>query len=336
MRAAALVCDERQRFRIADVLLPEPGPDQIAVRNLVSGVSIGTEFALIRGRLSWGPYPLCTGYMAVGVVTFAGAAVTGLRPGDLVYHRGQERLALGDGGPLSAVSGGHASHAVLRPDAAYGAAPVPSGVSPEAASLFVPPAVGLFGVDMAGPRMGETVVVHGVGLVGLGVVAACAHRGCVVVAVDVAPGHLEIARRLGADHVVDARGADVAAEVRAVAPRGADVVFECTGRPECVDAAVALCRPDGAFVWQGNYGSAPVPFAFLPAHGRRLRMYFPCDDGLQPCRRAVLANMARGALRWEETITHRVQCAGAPALFERIRAGAEPEAVGVVIRWHSA
>jgi hypothetical protein len=39
MRGAALVCDERQRFRIAEVVLPEPGPDQIAVRNLASLVA---------------------------------------------------------------------------------------------------------------------------------------------------------------------------------------------------------------------------------------------------------------------------------------------------------
>lgn len=115
---------------------------------------------------------------------------------------------------------------------------------------------------------------------------------------------------------------------------GADVVFECTGRPDCVNATVPLCRPDGAFVWQGNYGTAPVPFAFLPAHGRRLRMHFPCDDGLAPCRRAVVANMARGALRWEETITHRVDHADAPGLVDRVNRGTEPDAIGLVIRWH--
>ena len=335
MRAEALVCDEAQRFSMEAVDLPEPGPDQIAVRNLCSGVSIGTEFALIRNKLSWGPYPLCTGYMATGVVERVGASVSGFRVGDLVYHRGNGPMALAGGGALSSVSGGHCSHAVLRPHSNYGAAVLPAGVSPEVGSLYVPPAVGLFGVDMAGPRMGQTVVVYGVGLVGLGVVAACAHRGCVVIAVDVAPSHLDVARRLGADHVVDARSPDVAAEVRRIAPPGADVVFECTGRPDCVNTAVPLCRPDGAFVWQGNYGSAPVPFQFLPAHGRRLRMHFPCDDGLAPCRRAVVANMARGALRWEETITNVVDAAEGPGLFDRVNRGAEPDALGIVLRWHA-
>ena len=53
------------------------------------------------------------------------------------------------------------------------------GAGMNVASLFVMPAVGLYGVDMANPRMGDTVVVYGVGMIGLGVVAACAQRGCV-------------------------------------------------------------------------------------------------------------------------------------------------------------
>jgi hypothetical protein len=86
-------------------------------------------------------------------------------------------------------------------------------------------------------------------------------------------------------------------------------------------------------VWQGNYGAAPLSMHFLPAHGRRLQMYFPCDDGLQPCRRAVVKNMAMGALRWGSVITHRVAAAEAPALFQRINEGADPEIVGAVINW---
>lgn len=193
MRATALVCDERQRFSLRDIVLPEPAADQIAVRNLYSGVSIGTEFALVRGRISWGPYPLCTGYMAAGIVEAVGADVHGFRVGDPVYHRGNRRMAFPDGGALSAVSGGHCSHAVLAPGGTHGAAPLPPGLPFDVASLYVPPAVGLYGVDMANPRTGETVLVHGVGAVGLGVVAACAHRGCLVIAADIVPRHLEIA-----------------------------------------------------------------------------------------------------------------------------------------------
>lgn len=333
MHATALICDERQQFSLQPVVLPDPSADQIAIRTHFSGVSIGTEFALIRGKLSWGPYPLCTGYMGTGIIEAAGANVAGLQVGDAVYFRHNAKMALLEGQSVSCVSGAHCSHVVLHPGGTHGAARLPDGVGLDVASLYVPPAVGLYGVDMANPRMGERVVVHGTGLVGLGVVAACAHRGCSVVAVDIVPRHLEIARALGAEYTIDAARQDIIAEVRRIAPKGADVVFECTGLPACINTTVELCRTDGTFVWQGNYGAAPLAFNFLPAHGRRLRMFFPCDDGLAPCRHAVIANMARGALQWEHTITHRIDYTEAPALFERINTGAERDVVGAVVRW---
>lgn len=333
MQAQALVCDAEQRFTLAEVTLPDPGPDHVLVRTRVSGVSIGTEFALIRNKLSWGPFPLCTGYMGVGVVEQMGQNVTGFAVGDRVYYRdNREGMALSDGQAVSPVTGVHCSHALINPATTHGLAHVPPGVDDEAASMFVMPAVGLFGVDMANPRMGEVVVVFGVGLVGLGVVAACRHRGCEVVAVDLSAQRLAVAQKMGADYLIDGSTQDVAAEVARIAPGGADVVFEATGIPAGIDLAIPLCRPFGKFVLQGNYGAAPISYHFLPPHGKRLTMFYPCDDGLAPCRRAVLKNMASGALPWQHVITHRVSAAGAPALYDAINRGAE-EVLGAVIRW---
>jgi threonine dehydrogenase-like Zn-dependent dehydrogenase len=169
-------------------------------------------------------------------------------------------------------------------------------------------------------------------LIGLGVVAFCAQRGCQVIAVDLNAGRLAVAQAMGADHTIDGSEQDVQARVREIAPDGADVVFECTGLPQCIDPAIALCRQYGSFVWQGNYGAAPVSMHFLPPHGRRLRMFFPCDDGLQPCRRAVVKSIASGLLPWEKTITHRISSAEAPDVFTRINQG-DGDILGVVIRW---
>lgn len=334
MHATALICDEAQRFSLESVQLPDPAPDQVVVKTHYSGVSIGTELALIRNKISWGPYPLCTGYMGAGVVEFVGADVDTVKVGERVYFRGSDGLTLSGGRAVSAVCGTHCSHIVRRANASHGVAVLPDGVGLDVASLFVMPAVGLAGVDQANPRLGDVVVVNGVGLIGLGVVAACVQRGCVVIAVDINAKALNMAREFGADYLVDAARQDVPAEVRRVAPDGADVVFEASGLPGCVDAAIELCRVEGAFVWQGNYGSAPIPFKFLPPHGRRLRMFFPCDDGLQACRRAVLRNMALKSLPWERTITHRVECAESPALFDRINRG-DRDIIGAVIHWGS-
>jgi len=333
MNARALICDEKQNFSIENVVLNDPEPDQVAIRTCYTGVSIGTEFGLIRGKISCGFYPLCTGYMATGVVETVGTAIDNFKVGDEVYVRGNHSMALADGTPVSCASGAHCSHIVTRPNTTHGAARMIPGAAMDVACMFVMPAVGLYGVDMANPRMGETVVVYGTGLIGLGVLASCVHRGCVVVAVDVNERQLAMARTMGADFVINGQSSDVAEELAKIAPDGADAVFECTGLPECIDPAVALCRRHGSFIWQGHYGKAPVSMNFLRPHGRRLRMFFPCDDGWQPCRRAVVKNMAMDALKWEQCITHRIGFNEAPAMFQRINEGNDKDIVGVVINW---
>jgi 2-desacetyl-2-hydroxyethyl bacteriochlorophyllide A dehydrogenase len=333
MQAKALICDEQQRFTLQDVVLPDAAPGNVVIRALYSGVSIGTEFALIRNKISWGPYPLCTGYQGVGVLEHVGDDVAGLEVRQTVYYRDSRVMHLADGQKVSAVTGTHCSHAVVDPKNTHGLALLPDGVDPEPASLYVLPAVGLNGVDMANPRVGQTVVVQGVGLVGLGVVAACTHRGCRVIATDMVPLRLAVAAKLGADVTLNPGEVNVREAVLELTGQGADVVFESTGIPALIDEAIALCREHGKFVWQGNYGAAPVSMQFLPAHGRRLQMFFPCDDGMAPCRRAVMKNMAMGALHWEETITHRVEPKDSPALFDSINKGEAADVLGAVIKW---
>lgn len=328
-----LVCDAAQQFSLREVPLPEPGPGQVRLRTLWSGVSFGTEFALIHKRLSWGPFPITTGYMATGIVEAVGEGVTELTIGDRAYCRKNLGLA---GSGISAVSGTHASHIVTDLGGTHGAERLPTGVPADVASLFVLPAVGLHGVDLAQPEVGALVVVIGVGQIGLGVVAACALRGCTVVAVDIDDRRLEVAKALGADYAFDAELVSVPESLHALAPGGADFVFESTGRPEGIGPAIALCRPRGTFVWQGNYGAEAFPFHFLPPHGKQLRMLFPCDDGHAPCRRWVMKGLASGTLAWEKTLTHRIEAVDAPAFFAAVNAGKVPEVVGATIHWSEA
>ena len=333
MIARALICDEAQQFTLEDVVLPEIGPRQLRVRTLRSGVSIGTEFALIRKRISWGPYPLCVGYQGVGRIEEVGAEVQGFAPGELVYYRDGRGLRLTDGTAVSCVSGVHCSHAVIDPTTTHGIAHLPEGVDLDQAALFVMPAVALYGVDMANVRMGNVAVVHGCGQIGLGVVAFCARRGAITVAIDIHDNRLEIARELGADLVINAEKEDLAAEIHALAPEGADVVFEATGIPSCIDVAVQLTKPFGTFVMQGNYGSEPIHFHFLVPHGKRLTWLYPCDDGLAPCRRAVMKNLALKALDWEPVITHRIAPREIAAFYDAINRGAADDVVGAVVHW---
>jgi threonine dehydrogenase-like Zn-dependent dehydrogenase len=162
--------------------------------------------------------------------------------------------------------------------------------------------------------------------------AACVHRGCKVIAVDVSDKQLALAREFGADFTINGSTENVLDKVMEITADGADVVFECTGIPECVNSSIQLCKTFGSYVWQGNYGAKPVGFDFLPAHGRQLKMFFPCDDGQAACRRAVVRNMGMGALKWEKVITHRIDSSEAPEFFSRINKG-DKDIIGVVIDW---
>ena len=110
MHAKALICDENQSFSYADVALPDPGPEHLLIRALYSGVSIGTEFALIRNKIAGQQYPLCTGYQGVGVVEHVGEKVDAFKVGDKVYYRdNREGMQLPDGTKVSAAAGVHCS-----------------------------------------------------------------------------------------------------------------------------------------------------------------------------------------------------------------------------------
>jgi len=342
LRGTALVAEPEGHFRLAEVVTSPIGDNDIGIRALRSGVSIGTEFAVLTGKLDWGAFPIVTGYMATGEVVAVGSNVGDYRVGDTVYYRRNDSLRLAESGTaLNCRSGTHASVAVLNPSGTHGADRVPAGVDAETASMFVMPSVGLYGVDMAGVGVGATVVVIGLGMIGLGVVSAAVRRGAVVIGIDPRSECRALATRFGAAAALapepEATLGRLAEAVPAIADaNGADFVFESTGLPGLIDTGIRLCRPFGCFIWQGNYGDGQISFEFLEAHHRRLRMVFPCDDGYRPYRKASLEAVALGAMPWGEVITHRLSCDEMPAFYADIYAGKGDSVIGAVVNWESA
>ncbi len=334
MKSSALICTAQQQFSLQEFDIPRLAPKDLLVRCAWSGVSVGTEFAVIRNKISYGPYPICTGYQAVGYVEDTGAAVSKFAVGDKVYYRRSFLPMAIDGQSVTICSGTHSTYALMSEDAEV--EHLPEGVDEATASLFVMPAVGYNAVDMAGVQMGDVVAFHAVGLIGLGALAAARLRGAVTIAIDLDPRRLDLASEMGAAHTINASGLapdELAARVQEVQPGGADVVFEGSGVPSCLDLAFPLARLRGKFVFLGHYGKEPVSFNYLVPHGKQLTAFFPCNDGLAPCREAVLQNIASGAIPWEKTITHRVDASEAPELYAKINRDELPELYGAVIRW---
>ncbi len=334
MKSSVLICTARQEFSLQEFDIPELASSDLLVRCLWSGVSVGTEFAVIRNKISYGPYPISTGYQAVGCVEKVGVGVTKFDVGDKVYYRRNYIPMRVEDQPVTICSGAHASHALMPEDAEVERLPV--GVDDATGALFVMPAVGYNAVDMAGVRMGDVVAFHAVGLIGLGALAAARLRGAVTIAIDLNASRLEMAEALGATHTINADGMspdELTARVQEIQPGGADVVFEGSGNPSCLDLAFPLARLRGKFVFLGHYGKEPVSFNYLVPHAKQLTAFFPCNDGLAPCREAVLKNIAAGAIPWEKTITHRVEASEAPALYAKINRDELPDLFGAVIRW---
>ncbi|WBO66225.1 zinc-dependent alcohol dehydrogenase family protein [Streptomyces camelliae] len=181
---------------------------------------------------------------------------------------------------------------------------------------------------------GEWVAVHGCGGVGLSAVMVAAASGARVVAVDVAPQALDLARKFGAAECVDATGAaDTAAAVRELTGGGAHLSLDALGSPATCAASVNGLRRRGRHVQVGLLpsadGTTPVPLAraialeleLIGSHGMAAHAY-----------PGMLRLVRSGVLRPDLLVTSTIPLAAAPAALAAM--GTAPGAgVTVIEPW---
>jgi 2-desacetyl-2-hydroxyethyl bacteriochlorophyllide A dehydrogenase len=207
--------------RVDEVAEPDPGPADVVVRVAACGIC-GTDLSYISmgGLAGPGAEPMCLGHEMAGTVDWVGAEVTTARVGDrVVVHPGDDEMGrIGNGAPY----GGLAPLLVVT-DADRGRLHrVPDDLPLEVAAFAEPLAVGMHAVDQAGVEPGDGVCVFGCGPIGLAAVATLVDRGHDdVVAVDLSPTRLALARDLGARAALDPTSGhvwDTLAEVHGTAP----------------------------------------------------------------------------------------------------------------------
>ncbi|MFT4083311.1 MAG: alcohol dehydrogenase AdhP [Nocardioides sp.] len=257
MRSAVVIGFDRP-LEIQDRPVPEPGPGQVQVRVQACGLC-HTDIHAAHGDWPVKPTPpFVPGHEGVGVVTAVGEGVTHRAVGDRVAiawlgHAcghcdhcvsGWETLCEEQQNSGYSVDGAFAEYAVA--DADY-VVPVPDQVASfEAAPLTCAGVTTYKAIKVAGITPGERVAVFGIG--GLGHLAVQYARlvGAEVIAVDLADEKLELARKLGADHTVDAATTD---PVRAIADLGgADVAVALAVTPRAFEQAFASLRRGGRLV----------------------------------------------------------------------------------------
>jgi L-iditol 2-dehydrogenase len=197
---------------------------------------------------------------------------------------------------------------------------VPDDMDPRLAAMCDPAAIALHALWRAGVRLGERVAIAGAGPIGLLALQLARIGGAArVVALDIVPQKLELARELGADAAYAS-----AEEILEHDPDGFDVVVETTGVNAGEDAAVLLAGRHGRVVFIG-IPNAPVTFS-KAAFDRMLRLEiglmgswnsmsapFPGDEW-----RTVVELLASGRLRGLEMITDEVGVSDVPALLPRL------------------
>lgn len=255
MRTTAAVLVETGRpLELADLTLPPPGPGQVLVEVLYSGVC-HTQVLECRGHRGEDRFlPHCLGHEGSGVVLEVGPGVAKVKPGDAVilsWIKGSGADVFGwsydwagrkvNAGPITTFG----RHALLSENRLT---VIPPGMPErEAAMLGCAVPTGLGAVfNTARPSPGQSLAVFGTGGIGLCAVAGAAIAGCTpVIAVDVNPDRLELARRMGATQTLDARRPDLAAELQRLCPGGVDFAVEATGRPAVMADALASVRQQG-------------------------------------------------------------------------------------------
>lgn len=289
--ARALVLDGPRNLAVREFELPEVGDDDGLLRVEACGLC-GTDHEQYTGALP-GPGAFVPGHETVGIVERVGAAAAhrwGVAEGDRVAldifqrcgecdrclggdYRGCRRHGLGDSyGFISAerapgLWGGYAEYQYLAPDSVLH--PVPEGVDPVLATVFNPLGAGIrWGVRVPETGDGDVVAILGPGIRGLCALAAAKDAGAGFVMVTGrgerdAP-RLEMAKRMGADLVVDVAEANPEAELRKAAGGLADVVVDVTAKaPQAFAQAIELARHGGTVVVAGTRGVPETP-GFAP------------------------------------------------------------------------
>jgi len=226
---------------VPDAPVPSPGPGEVLVRVTAAGVNF-VDISQARGTFAGGPRPpYVAGIEGAGEVAALGEAVADLAPGARVVG--------------ASITGGAFAEYMVLPAAA--AVPVPAGWTDEQALGMVvswPTALAAL-KPLGGVAAGQTVLIHAAaGGTGQVAVTMAKHYGATVIA-TASPCKHEVVRALGADHVLDSGGSDLAAEVlRLTGGAGADLVLESVGGATLDASLAATKRITGRVVVYGLAG----------------------------------------------------------------------------------
>ena len=252
----AVLYDAPRSFAVQDVPLPRPGPDEILVKVLQSGIC-GTDLHIHEGQF-FAEFPLIPGHEVVGTVEAMGAEVAGFSAGEAVavnpnincghceYCRsGRTLLCPNLKGMGTNWPGSFAEYLTVPYQFAYSV----EGIDPDVAVFAEPASCAMHSLESLDLRPGVTALIFGSGPTGLLLAQLLVHGGAAHVTVA-APTQFKLDRAtaLGVAQPVLLARQDLqgtARRLREISDGGFDVVVEATGSPEVGELCVPLTRNGG-------------------------------------------------------------------------------------------
>jgi len=324
MRANVFVAPNR--IEIRDVPKPQAGPGEAIIRLTLTTIC-GTDLHILRGEYPVRP-GLVIGHEAVGAIEELGAGVTGYEVGDRVLVGaitpcGQCHACLsghqsqcGHGSGFEAIGGWRFGNTIDGAQAEYLRVPyaqanlakIPGDLRDEQVVLLADIAsTGFSGAESGGVKPGDSVVVFGQGPIGLCATIGARLMGAArVIGVDPDAHRREVAKKMGADIVIDPSATDVAAEVKLITGGGADVAIEALGTQATFEAGLRSLRAGGTLSSLGVYsGKLGVPYdAFAAGLGDIRIVTTLCPGGKERMRR-LMELVQHGRVDLTSLLTHR-------------------------------
>jgi S-(hydroxymethyl)glutathione dehydrogenase / alcohol dehydrogenase len=331
---AAILVESRKPLIIDEIEFPETlEAGQVLVKifhTSICGAQIN-EIAAVKGPDKFLPHLL--GHEASGQVVETGPGVTHVKAGDTVVMHWRPSLGIQSATPAYRWQGKKLNAGWITTFNEYAIVSenrltiIPADYDLKIAPLYgcaVTTAVGVINNDAA-LKLGESVVVFGVGGVGLNVVQFASLAGAVpIVAVDLIDSKLEMAKARGATHTINSgKVSDIGAEIRNIlGPKGPDKVIETTGVKSVIETAYDLTHADGTCVLVG-VPNEKVTIHTLPIHFNKILTGSHGGD----CRPhidipRVIKLQKAGRVSFDGIITHEYPLAEINAALDMVRSGA--------------
>ena len=246
---------EPRRVEIREVPIPKPGPGEVLLKILYSGISHGTEMNWYRGTV-----PHRTKVIRDGLFVEEDTAPASY-PNVQGYEEVGDVVAIGEGvhtvklGERYATVCGHRQYALVDPTQAYFHR-LPQNLDPKAGIFLALGGVAFDALLSAGIRLGESAAIFGQGVVGLLLTHLCRLAGVrPIIGIDPLPSRLAESLRAGAHHTLTPDRPDLAQVIRAwTRGKGVDVAFEMSGSYQALHQAFRVtANPFGTVVAGGFY-----------------------------------------------------------------------------------